>query len=452
MSAQPHTHDDVSTGGLLRVLSLQLAIGAGAGVALWLVGDEFWRAIQVTAPGSARHLAGGSAAVDSWTAMVIAYERWHLNPVPGLYEAFFSEGIKFQYPPSSLLLLDLLPASFTVSIPDGAPGMLDRQAPGPLRAWAGLASQVATVGLILVSAALLNVACAGQTETGQRVGRWTVAVLVGASFYPVTQGHALGQVQVFLNLLAAVALLAVLRQRPGWAGALIGLCTWFKPQFAIVLIWALLRGHSRFAVATAAVAGAGVVLGVARYGMDAYIDYLGVLRFMSAHGEVFWANQSVNGLLHRLFENGDPTRFDPTAFAPADPVVSAATLVSSMVLLGAALWPASASRRPEWVAFDLATVLVAATIASPIAWEHHYGVALPAMAVSAPVILRHSPAGRATAPLLLAAFVAMASVVQRPDLWFSHPALGVLASHTLFGGLLLLALSTMTRMRAGVPA
>ena len=52
-------------------------------------------------------------------------------------------------------------------------------------------------------------------------------------------------------------------------------------------------------------------------------------------------------------------------------------LLSSVAILVLAFVPWGALRRPLDANFDLSAVLAAATMASPVAWEHHYGVFLP---------------------------------------------------------------------------
>jgi hypothetical protein len=66
-------------------------------------------------------------------------------------------------------------------------------------------------------------------------------------------------------------------------------------------------------------------------------------------------------------------------------------LVSSILLLGLAiLW--KRKQKPTYI--DLSIVILSLTLASPIAWEHHYGVTLFLFASAIPLTLRYRPLGR----------------------------------------------------------
>ena len=102
-----------------------------------------------------------------------------------------------------------------------------------------------------------------------------------------------------------------------------------------------------------------------------------VLSFISRVGESFWANQSVNGFLNRMLENGDPYG---TNFAPYNPMVYVITLISTLIILALAFWLPKGSRPASGGSVDLSVILIAATIGSPVVWHHHYGIFLPIMA------------------------------------------------------------------------
>ncbi len=121
------------------------------------------------------------------------------------------------------------------------------------------------------------------------------------------------------------------------------------------------------------------------YGLANHFDYLRVLSFLSQHGETYFPNQSVNGVLNRLMSIFDPQAYvslDLPAgkFPPFTPWIWAATLATSLALLLFALLRQSRPRRPR-SRDRLLVMAVSCTMASPIAWEHHYGVTLPIFAV-----------------------------------------------------------------------
>ena len=268
------------------------------------------------------------------------------------------------------------------------------------------------------------------------------ALLLGFTYYPLLRGHSLGQIQVFLGALAAGALLAQLYGYRVLAGALIGGCCLVKPQYALVAAWALMARDWKFLAGLTSIGAVGLALSVFEFGFENHVRYIDVLRHISLHGEAFWPNQTFNGFLHRLFSNGDATTFHNDAFAPHHPVVFAATLISSIVIVTVALWSTAAKSAADAQrdTLGLAIVLMAATVASPIAWEHHYGALLPVFAVVLPILWRNSIFQRNTGPLLLAAYCLIAFTF--PHHWpiFDHPLIGIARSHLFVGALLLFAL------------
>lgn len=416
------------------------------------LGEPFGRAFEATAPAHSRHLLGGSETTDSWGIMLAAYQRRHASSGAALYAPFHDGSLKFQYPPSSLLILDVLPSSQPgpgVAIVAGQPTVQ-----GSLRVVTGLASQLATIGLILGSVLLFELSVRRlRLDSGsrrERALRCVLAFALGCCYYPVVKGHSLGQIQVFLNGLAALSILAALLGRDALAGAALGLCSLVKPQCGLVLLWSVARGRWRFTTGFVAVAAVGLMLAVARYGWRDHVDYLSVLVQIASHGEVYWANQSVNGLFHRFLGNGDPREFSPWAYAPSNDLVNLATTLSSVALLLVALWPryprGDSSRRAH---LDLLIAIVMATMAAPVVWEHHYGVLLPVFAAATPPLLMGTFRQRPAKLALLLAFVATGSAVLRPELFFANRWTGLLGSHLFFGGLVLLAVMVLARQSIG---
>jgi RsiW-degrading membrane proteinase PrsW (M82 family) len=215
-----------------------------------------------------------------------------------------------------------------------------------------------------------------------------------------------------------------------------------KPQFALLLLWGALRGQWRF---TAWFAGAGLVfatLSVAIFGVDNHLDYLRLLSYLSRHGESLILNQSFNGLLHRLLHNGavvfeDYARLGPGEWVPPYNLwVHVGTLASTLVIVGFALfW-----RRREHMHDSLGDLMIAAlsfTIASPIAWTHHYGVLLPMFAVALPAVLASSRLGAGAVVALAIAYLLTGNFFKETER-FAETPFNFLISYLYFGGLLLL--------------
>jgi alpha-1,2-mannosyltransferase len=419
-------------------------------------GERWSRAVSVTAAGQAMRLLqpGGD---DSWKPMARADAYSKANPNQDIYGVFFEDKVKFQYPPSALFLWRVLPASLYTG-----PGSV--RAATPLRAWLAVSTLAAALLTVAASIWIFRLGLLGLPgHWGERRLRRAhlvtligVGFLLGLTYYPLNKAHSGGQIQIFLGLLIAASLLAHVKGRAGTAGACLGLCCLVKPQYAIVLASAILLRHWRFALPMAGVGALGIVGAVVVFGFDNHLRYLDVLRDLSNHGETYWPNQSVNGLMNRLLGNGVAETFNMAGFPPYHRVVYFATLVSSVAMVVVSLW--AYSRRDGCRSHDtlwLAIAVMAATMASPIAWEHHYGAFLPVFAMATPLLLREQPVGRWTGLLLLASYLAMANVIRTPERIFWNPWRGLAGSHLFFGALILLALCIATRRNqatAGPPA
>jgi len=190
-----------------------------------------------------------------------------------------------------------------------------------------------------------------------------------------------------------------------------------------------------------------LLLGVSvlRFGLEHHLDYLSVASHVSRHGEAYWPNQTPNGLLQRLLDNGVSSHWDPRVYPPYHAGVHAGTLAGAALLLVAGLlWPVRGPGRGG--ALDLAGAALAATIASPIAWEHHYGVLLPIFALLLPALVQSARPwlARRGLPLLAAAF-ALAAVHLEPLARLSGTSWNPLQSLLLLVALGLLGLLLVLR-------
>ena len=397
--------------------------------------------------GYARWLFSSHVGTDSWMPMLRASEHLRAHPdVPVFPAVFFEQHVKFQYPLTALLVLDLPIALFHL---DGQSVVTALQVLSRL-----CVPAIGVVFYLLVMGTLPAVAGAAPAR---RLPPASTAALVMVSllsvvlFYPLARSEYHGQIQTAMTLAAGLALLAWQRGHPKLAGFLIALCCVIKPQWVIVILWAALRRQWTFAAAAAVTTAVFAVIAVFMYGLGNMLDYVPVVSFLSRHGESYFINQSVNGLMNRLLFNGANLEgaglvWSGTDFPPFHPVVYGATLVSSILILGTALlW----NRRKRPTAIDLALIMLALTLASPIAWDHHYGVLFPILGVMfAPAVLR-MPWGRWTLPGLWVMFVLTSQSFNVATNLLAATHLNVLQSYLFFGALLvfalLLRLSTMER-------
>lgn len=372
--------DDDPT-GISSATAVDTAAAAGGRRALLLVG-LFVVVSIVAIDSAARHFdaltvhhllwiwLGGHALDDSWAPMIQAYD-WLQAPHPStLYQdIFFSQHVKFQYPPTALLPLALLE---TLGIRPSAE-VLNRIS------WVW----IVVTALAMMAYSVLLAERSGVVARDDRRARALVAIIAAVAvmtFYPVIEAYWIGQVQVWLSAIFILACLCWLLERRLAAGILIGLVCLLKPQFALFLVWGALRRQWPFLIGWGLVVVPGLALSLALFGLANHLDYLSALQFLARHGEVFYPNQSVNGLLNRLLLNGDSLTWSGTTFPPYRPVIYFGTLLSSAILILAALF-LRARQRDRAGLLDFLTAALSFTIASPIAWEHHYGI-LPPIFVS----------------------------------------------------------------------
>jgi len=376
----------------------------------------------------------GRQGGDSWRPMLQAYD-FASTPegrTRSLYEKlFFSPAVKhkgFQYPPTSLLAIAAA----------GWFGEERRLAVLELVTWACIPLTMAAV-LGLLSGGLKRAPHAG-------IGLLLLlAIAATLAFYPAMRAYRNGQAQTWINTLFAIALLAFVRGRSGLAGVLLGATCLIKPQYGVIVLWGVLRREWRFALGALATGALGLIASLLLFGVAPHLEYLNVLRFIAVRGESFYPNQSVNGLMNRAVGNGLNLQW-MDAMPDPHPWVRWSTLLSSALVVTWALWPQRRST-PDSRAADLAMATLAATMASPIAWEHHYGVLLPIFALLLVALGSRPVLGWATWPALAAAHL-LSSHTWRITDGLAGTRLNFVQSYILAGAAIVLVLLQRLRSRS----
>ena len=287
---------------------------------------------------------------------------WQQHP-NALYETvFFQRGIRFIYPPTSLLLYRAWNAAARIGIPPSVAmnAML----------------LLALLGSMAVAGEFLLRLLPEQTVLESTpADRWKIRLLVAALifvFLPLIDAYNLGQVQTLLNLMLMAAAYLWLRGSRVSPAILIGLTCWLKPQMMLFVLWGLLRRQWRFTTSLAITFITGVFLSVAIFGWHNSVEYVQVLRFLGRRGDSLFWNQSLNGLLHRLMHVGSiVTSF--YGYPPFNRTIYLATILSSAAMVVLAL-AVPMFRRMTATTADFLIYAMACTMASPIVWQHHYGV------------------------------------------------------------------------------
>jgi alpha-1,2-mannosyltransferase len=280
---------------------------------------------------------------------------------------------------------------------------------------------------------------------------WPAAVataLAAFFFMPITLAFSLGQAQIFLDVLFALALLFWLNRMDRAAGIAMALLTMIKPQFGILLLWAALRRKWSALVSGIAMLSAGALASIAAFGIRNNIDYLHVLAELSRKAQSHYANQSMFGLLNRGIFNGENLPYHPYVYPPFVPWVYYVTLATSAALILLVL--AYPWRERAGTIADLGAAAVVCVIATPMAWEHHYGVLLGLFVWLWFAVYRETSSGRVL--WLALAWILVADFLSPFNYFAPMPVLNVLQSYMYFGALLLLFLLLRTPLpyRAGL--
>jgi alpha-1,2-mannosyltransferase len=371
---------------------------------------------------------------DSWSPMLEALTYVSKGNYSGLYDhIFFTQKTKFQYAVSSLFFLETL----TYLIKPTYPNL-----------------NLFNFGLM----PLIGLALAWLTR---ELGFWRdwrpgLAWAAACGFwtltnFPVIGALNLGQIQLWIDLLFIVACVLWIRDERLAAGFLIGLIALMKPQMAALLVWAVLRRHWSFVQGFLLAAVPITLFCLYRYGFWNNLEYLGVLKYVAQHGESFFANQSINGILNRYFGNGPNIHFSDNDFAAYDIRVHIGTMVSSLVIIAIALFVRPGPREDRH-GLDFMLAALAFTIASPVVWDHHYGVT-PAMFLVALAVMRDLHA-RGQPMALYAALFLFASVLVNANLnayfntWRHTPTGTLMQAYKFYGGMALFVLLLLLRPRA----
>lgn len=311
-------------------------------------------------------------ANDSWDPMHIASDYWDKHNTNGrIYtDNLIAQNIRFQYPPVTLFIPQFV---------------------NQLNISNNVFYAACTYLFILITALSLFkiVQCSMVGHMQSRLpwkeqlylflGLLALTVL----YFPILQGAVFGNIQIWLNALFAISLICMIKNKYLWVGVLIGLAATVKPQFGLLLVWAMFRKNWSFMKGFLLACGLITLVGVIAFSIENHIDYLNALRYLSQHGESYHHNQSLNGLLNRMFGVASPDLYNNLSliylyqpFPPYNPWVYFPTLISSVLIIGLCLLV----KRPatqEATLVDYCLMSLGLTLASPITWIYHYGLLLP---------------------------------------------------------------------------
>jgi hypothetical protein len=361
---------------------------------------------------------------DSWKPMFAALKYLQSNHQNSVYsELFFIQGVKFQYPLTSLLPLFFIHSHRFLSI----------------------LSWLALITTVIFCIKIFNLSLKANTteefsdfdKKFNPMLRNLVLLCLGITFYPTLRAYTLGQVQVFINLFFSLATWFWLNGKGRISGFWVGLMILFKPQYVLILFWGLLRRKWSFSVAVLITTATSFLLSILIFGLPENLAYLNVLKFISQHGEAYYPNQSMNGLLNRLLLNADSLNFNENGFPPFNPIVYYGTVLSSLLLISLALAGFIRSDK-QGSAIDFLNIALTCTIASPVAWEHHYGILLPIYAFLLPLLMNQPVLGKSTIFYFGLSYFLTSNLLNSTNIFAGIPGLNILQSYLFVAALIVL--------------
>jgi hypothetical protein len=392
------------------------------------------------------HLDNGWA--DSWVPMTEALKVLAGPHANQLYEyLFFKQSLRFQYPPMSLLPIEFLSRFGLAGI--RSLNMLNIGVFCLNAAFMGLLA-----GLLFVERPIVE--ASERFSSSLKLRRAAViclAVLSSAVFYPLLRAVNLGQIQIWIDAIFTLAIIFWHVGKRTLAGICIGLACAIKPQFALLLLWGFLWAEYGFAFGGTVCLAALCLLSISLYGLHDHLAYFDVLSFLSKHGESFFANNSINGILENYFSADNVYSWNGSRFAPYIPVVFFGTVTASLLSLAAIVFSPIFLRSGKRANVEsLAFAAIFTVVGSPVAWEHHYGILLPIYLIALKNVLSGWKERRSIALLavLWISWVLVANFIPQTLLLAYSPLRFLVA--TQFLGALLLLIPLLSNTKVATPA
>jgi hypothetical protein len=303
-------------------------------------------------------------------------------------------------------------------------------------------SWLAVVAVVAV-AVLVAARVLARSGKGERISsRGLVATAFAAFFFmPITLAFSLGQAQIFLDLFFALLVLFWVDRRERAAGVMMACLAMVKPQFGLLLLWSALRKRWNALAAGCVALAVGAIASIASFGLRNNLDYIGVMSGLSRKAQSHYANQSMFGLLNRGIFNGENIPYHPYVYPPFVPWVYYVTLATTALLVILAL--AFPWRERAGSMADLGATGVVCVIATPMAWEHHYGIMLTIFVWLWFGVYR---LGIGNAAWLALSWILIADFLSPFNALSAIPVLNALQTYMYFGALLLMTLLLRTKL------
>ena len=238
----------------------------------------------------------------------------------------------------------------------------------------------------------LWLACAGAL-IGRGLARQPVfsacLVILSLMYPPMAYSLSLGQVNIVLFAMIVAAAWLMARDRSVLAGALLGVAALVKPQLG--LLWIYLLWTRRWKAAVSCAVTVLIITGgtMVSLGIEPFRTYVFDVLPRISSGQAYIANQSVYGVLARLFVS-DPSYLFADRLMESNFWIDMPSLAAGLAIvvltLRAIPQSSAADRSSETVLLEFATVICVLLLASKIASIHQFTwvwLAVPAYAAAA---------------------------------------------------------------------
>lgn len=292
---------------------------------------------------------------------------------PNLYEEFTGEGYAFIYPPTGAVLF--LPFAWIAEKYSDSASILCFDL------------LCRTVSLCIALAVLLPL-----RKALQHWRDWLLGMLLIMAFFPIRWAVCCLNAQVLINAALVGAILAYACSHRVLLGVLLGLVCAVKPYLVVLVLFVIARREWRGAIIAVLTLGSVVLGSLLMVGTQPWKTYIHDLLPLMCNGYAAHGNQTLLAAIRRWY--GDPTAANLIPLSSVEQVLgwmlSAVMIVVSVAPRPNGSWMrratatqgrpsfSDANRSAELLyrAGDISIAAFASLLASPTAWDHHYGWAV----------------------------------------------------------------------------
>lgn len=269
-----------------------------------------------------------------------------------------------------------------------------------------------------------------------RAGVFAVATI----FPPALMTLSLGQPNIVITALALLIAWGLIRGYELWPGLLVGLIMLAKPHFGLFLLYFLIKRRWADTIAALVLLLGLCVTSAVVFDFGPWIIYLNNILPAGAGGMAYIANQSVHGVLMRLFINDPNILFTDALLAP-NTWPSFLSSLASIILISLALYKIwrSGSKMPTLP--EISLILLTLLLATRVATIHHFTWAFFSIIILWRQILIHGTSSnlyRWRIPLLMGTVLLFIPVTLFFTLFLGHPLVARILAWPTFGGALVL--------------